>query len=77
MKNFKKPEALRKLLVEVNTIESDADNIYVEAIHELFEKETESKVLISSKAIYESLENCCDLCERAADVIEQIIIKNT
>ena len=77
LKNFKKPEALRKLLVEVNTIESDADNIYVEAIHELFEKETESKVLISSKAIYESLENCCDLCERAADVIEQIIIKNT
>lgn len=77
LKNFKKPGALRKLLVEVNTIESDADNIYVEAIHELFEKETESKVLISSKAIYESLENCCDLCERAADVIEQIIIKNT
>ena len=77
LKNFKKPEALRRLLVEVNTIESDADNIYVEAIHELFEKETESKVLISSKAIYESLENCCDLCERAADVIEQIIIKNT
>lgn len=77
LKNFKKPEALRKLLVEVNTIESDADNIYVEAIHELFEKEAESKVLISSKAIYESLENCCDLCERAADVIEQIIIKNT
>ncbi len=77
LKNFKKPEALRKLLVEVNTIESDADNVYVEAIHELFAKETESKVLISSKAIYESLENCCDLCERAADVIEQIIIKNT
>ena len=77
LKNFKKPEALRKLLVEVNTIESDADSVYVEAIHELFEKETESKALISSKAIYESLENCCDLCERAADVIEQIIIKNT
>ena len=30
-----------------------------------------------SKAIYESLENCCDLCEHASDVIEQIIIKNT
>lgn len=77
LKNFKKPEALRKLLVEVNTIESEADCVYVEAIHELFAGEAESKVLISSKAIYESLENCCDLCERAADVIEQIIIKNT
>ena len=28
-------------------------------------------------AVYECLENCCDLCEHAADVIDQIIIKNT
>lgn len=77
LKNFKKPENLRKRLIEVNTIESEADEVYVEAIHKLFGSETESKVLIGHKEIYESLENCCDLCERAADVIEQIIIKNT
>ena len=77
LKNFKKPEKLRKLLVEVNTIEGEADAAYVEAIHRLFGKETESKVLIGNKAVYESLENCCDLCEHAADVIDQIIIKNT
>ncbi|MBQ8597237.1 MAG: DUF47 family protein [Lachnospiraceae bacterium] len=77
LKNFKKPGTLRSLLVDVNTIESEADNMYVETIHELFSGAVESKTLISSKSIYESLENCCDLCERAADVIEQIIIKNT
>lgn len=77
LKNFKKPENLRKMLVEVNTIESDADKVYIEAIHKLFGNETDSKVLIGSKVIYESLEECCDLCEHAADVIEQIIIKNT
>lgn len=32
---------------------------------------------MGSKAVYDSLENCCDLCEHAADVIEQIIMKNT
>ena len=74
---FKKPDTLRKLLVKVNSIEGEADNAFVEAIHNLFGTETESKVLIGSKAIYESLENCCDLCEHASDVIEQIIIKNT
>ena len=77
LKNFKKPDTLRKLLVKVNSIEGEADNAFVEAIHNLFGTETESKVLIGSKAIYESLENCCDLCEHASDVIEQIIIKNT
>lgn len=77
LKNFKKPEALRRLLVDVNTIEGEADSAYVIAIHNLFAKDAEARVLLGNKAIYESLENCCDLCEHAADVIEQIIIKNT
>ncbi len=77
LKNFKKPTKVREILVKVNSIESDADAIYMEAIHDLFTKCTDAKTLISHKAIYEGLENCCDLCEHASDVIEQIIIKNT
>ena len=77
LKNFKKLDNIRRLLVDVNTIESEADTAYTEAIHNLFAKETEAKKLIGSMAIYEALESCCDLCEHAADVIEQIIIKNT
>ena len=77
LKNFKKPDALRRLLVEVNTIESEADAYYAEAIHNLFANCQNTKKLIGNHAIYDSLESCCDLCEHAADVIEQIIIKNT
>lgn len=77
LKSFKKPEKLRALLVEVNTIEGEADTAYVEAIHSLFGSETDQRRLIGCKAVYECLENCCDLCEHAADVIDQIIIKNT
>ena len=77
LKNFKKPDALRAMLVKVNDIEIEADAIYTEAIYQLFASNAEGKVLLGSKAIYEGLENCCDLCEHAADVIEQVIIKNT
>lgn len=77
LKNFKKPAKLREYLIEANTIESEADALYVEAIRELFTSTSDAKTLIAGKAIYESLENCCDLCEHASDVIEQIIIKNT
>lgn len=77
LKNFKKPESLRALLVKVNDIEIEADTIYVEAIHALFGSASDGKVLMGSKAVYEALEDCCDLCEHAADVIEQIVIKNT
>lgn len=77
LKNFKKPDRLRSLLVDVNTIEGEADNAYTETIHHLFENNADAKTLIGAKAVYEEMENCCDLCEHAADIIEQIIIKNT
>lgn len=77
LKNFKKPETLRRYLVEVNDIEGEADAVSANAIHNLFKTCTDPKKLIADKAIYESLEGCCDLCEHAADVIELIIIKNT
>lgn len=77
LKNYKKPDHLRQLLIRVNDIEGEADEIYIEAVHKLFGSVTDGRVLMGSKAVYESLENCCDLCEHAADVIEQVIIKNT
>ncbi len=77
LKNFKKPSALRPHLVKVNDIEIEADIVYSNAIYNLFGSQTDGKTLLGAKAVYESLENCCDLCEHAADVIEQVIIKNT
>lgn len=77
LKNFKKPAQLRTYLVDLNSIENESDIVYCEAIHSLFGSTDDCKTLIAHKAIYESFESCCDLCEHAADVIEQIIIKNT
>ena len=77
LKNFKKRESLHKLLIKVNDIEIEADRIYTDAIYELFDSDVNEKTLLGTKAVYEGLESCCDLCEHAADVIEQVIIKNT
>lgn len=77
LRNFKKPGLLRQHLIEVNTHEGEADEIYTEAIHKLFATENDFRVLLGARGIYDSLEACCDLCEHAADIIEQIIIKNT
>lgn len=77
LKNFKKPEKLRGLLIKVNDIEIEADGVYMESIYALFGSDLDGKALLGAKAVYEGLENCCDLCEHAADVIEQVIIKNT
>ncbi len=77
LKNFKKPTELHTKIIKVNDTEGDADDIYTEAIRELFGATDDVKALIGGKAVYEGLENCCDLCEHATDVISQVIIKNT
>lgn len=74
---FKKPERLRESLVEVNSIEGEADLKYSEAIHNLFTSSDSAKEIIGVTAIYDRIESCCDLCEHASDIIDQIIIKNT
>ena len=77
LKNFKKPAALLSLTVKVNDIETEADAVYTEAIYELFGASVDARTLVGTKEVLESLESCCDLCEHATDVIEQVIIKNT
>lgn len=77
LKNFKKPAALHALIVKVNDIETEADDLYAEAMYELFGTCTDGRTLLGAKAVFESLECCCDMCEHATDVIEQVIIKNT
>lgn len=77
LRNFKKPDKLRGMLIKVNDIEIEADTVYTDAIYSLFGSNADGKTLLGAKAVYEGLEDCCDLCEHAADVIEQVIIKNT
>lgn len=77
LKNFKKSDSLPSLLNDVMSIESEADIAYMDAVHYLFGNESDYKVLLSHKTVYESLEKCCDLCEYAVEVINQIVIKNT
>jgi len=75
--NFKHSTTLRPLLVEVNDVESEADDVYLNAMRSLFTMEQPSMKMYGVKAIYDALESCCDLCERAADVIENVVMKNT
>ena len=76
-RHFKRSQTLAGLLVEVNTMESRADSAYIEALRELFTSEKDPIRVLGVKAIYDSLESCCDLCEHAADVMENVAMNNT
>ena len=62
--------------VEVHRLENEADRIVRDAIGSLFEGGIDPMVVIRWKDIYERLENAIDSTERAAYIIEGIVIKN-
>lgn len=75
--NFKKNKRFRHLIIDINTYESEADDLYRDAMLHLHTVENDEvmHVLVWSR-IYERMEKCCDATEHAADIISTIVLKN-
>jgi predicted phosphate transport protein (TIGR00153 family) len=69
-------EELQKILLTVNQYENDADEIFNQAIADLFETESDAIELIKTKEVLVTLETATDKCEDVANVLESIMIKN-
>jgi predicted phosphate transport protein (TIGR00153 family) len=64
-------------LVELKKLEDEGDRIVREAIADLFrDPRIDPLVVIRWKDIFEALEDAIDACERAANVIGNIVVKN-
>ncbi|MBV8431204.1 MAG: DUF47 domain-containing protein [Solirubrobacterales bacterium] len=68
---------INSYIVEVHRLENEADRIVREAIASLFEVGIDPMVVIRWKDIFERLENAIDSTERAAYILEGIVIKNS
>jgi len=62
--------------VEINRLENDGDRVVREAVASLFEGGIDPMVVIRWKDIFERIEDAVDACERVANVLEGIVIKN-
>ena len=62
--------------VEINRLENDGDRVVREAVASLFEGGIDPMVVIRWKDIFERIEEAVDACERVANVLEGIVIKN-
>ena len=69
-------EDIRAETVEVHRLENEGDRIVRGAIASLFEGGIDPMVVIRWKDIFERLEDAIDATERAAFVLEGIVIKN-
>ena len=75
--NFKKSEKLMEYVVTINTLEEEADRMYIEAVRNLKRTCSGAIELIAWKELYTSLEDCADACEKVADAVEEVVMKNT
>lgn len=75
--NFHKSHKLHELVVEINRLEEVADDFYMKATRSLYVECTDYKELAAWDTTYHYLEKCCDSCEDVANVIENVIMKNS
>jgi hypothetical protein len=63
-------------LIALRSLEEEGDALLRTAIADLFRSEQDPISIIRWKDIHETLENATDALEKAADVLEAIIVKN-
>ena len=76
LQRIKNPQDMINHCRNTSDIEHKVDDLYRDAIKELFETEDAIKI-IKLKDIYETMETASDRCVDVADVIEDIVLKYT
>jgi len=75
--NFKKPEKLHNMVVEINRLEEECDVLYMDSTRHLNETFTNVLDVISWRKIYDRMEHCADACEHVGDSVETVVMKNS
>lgn len=63
-------------LLNIQRLENDADEIYFNAMAEMFKNSPDPVKLIKMKELYEMLENATDKCEYAGNIMESVVLKH-
>ena len=63
--------------IEINRLENEADRIGRASVVELFDREKDPITLIKLKEVYDFFEETIDSCEDVADVLQNVVVKNS
>ncbi|MDP9265863.1 MAG: DUF47 family protein [Chloroflexota bacterium] len=72
---LEKLEGLEPYWIKIHTFENEGDDIFREALGELFDDSLDPVEIIKWKDIYEKLELAIDRCEDVANIIEMLVVK--
>ncbi len=75
--HFKNSKILHDKIIEINRLEEVGDGLYFNIMSNLYSSSKDPIELMTWTEILHRLEKCCDNCEDVADIIEQIVMKNS
>ena len=75
--DFKHSKKLHEHIIHINTMEEEADGLFISSMHNLHTSSTDALEIIACREVYIYLEKCADACEHVADVVESIVMKNS
>jgi uncharacterized protein len=75
LRTMHKSSAQSEFVVQINSMENQADEVYDRAIQRLFATEKDPIELIRMRDIYSMLELATDKCEDVSNVMESIMLK--
>ena len=75
--NFKKAEIVKEKTIAINVLEEKADRMFEKAMKKLYKEETDPVEIIKWTTIYNCMENTTDACEKIADCLEDVVMKNS
>ncbi len=76
-KNLKKLENIKENVIEINNLEEQGDRLFEEVMSRLYNENNNPVDIIKWTTIYNCFENTIDACERIADEIEDVVMKNS
>ena len=75
--DFKRSKRLRDNIIHINTLEEEADRLFINSMRTLHTTSTDPIEIIVWREILYYLEKCVDACEHVADTVESVVMKNS
>ena len=75
LSDMKNAERILRTCEEISGIEGEADHVMRAGMHRLFAEESDARVIIRSKELYDLFEEAVDSCEDVADLIHGVVLE--
>ena len=75
LSDMKNAEKILRICEEIGAIEGEADYVMRAGMYRLFSEESDARVIIRSKELYDLFEEAVDSCEDVADVIHGVVLE--